>query len=440
LFIKVCNQNEIINNSLSDPLPHGFAAIPPTSELNNEASGQALTPKSSIHLLQETIESIFEDISKVNIENLLTFWLTLSSSEADLLKEPFLCLKEATADYLLDTLINYQFMTVKLWYLSFKMLGSLIGYNKNLFLSKDTVYKFVYKFLSSNHELVGDECCNSLIDFLKKLSESSCDTNEQESHFKKSLFGILCSSIDSEGCIRRTQGPIDAQVTFVEYLIAEDLVRCYEVESSNSDYENMVVKYFDYLAKILQHHIYIYPRLSLKGVTSPRSCFSGVLTSLLFGSNSNSSKNLNDKIKSSFDLPVPSFSVYGSAPHGFNINSNSINSNIYSSNSQQGSSMETSYNKQRLNMTNSSQSVLCNRDMLICLLLKFGINLVSDIKLTGLDTLIPTDEPKTDTKSEQISEAPTATNSASATFVNKIKCSESSEQGNSEHFYQDANF
>ena len=451
LFIKVCNQNEIINNSLSDPLPQGCAPNPTTTvvELNNEAT-TGLAQKSSIQLLQETIETIFEDISKVNIENLLTFWLTLSSSEADVLKEPFLCLKEPTADYLLDTLIDYPFMTVKLWYLSFKMLGSLIGYNKTLFSAKDTVYKFVYKFLSSNHELVGDECCNSLIDLLKKLSESSSSSEtahgEQESHFKKSLFGIICHSIDSDGCMRRAQGPIDAQVTFVEYLIAEDLVKCYEIESaantdsdSDSDYEAMVSSYFDFLAKILQHHIYIYPRLSLKGVTSPRSCFSGVLTSLLFGaSSSTNSKNLNDKIKSSFDLPVPSFSVYGSAPHGFNINSSGINANIYSSHaSQQASSIES---KQRFSMSSSSsQSVLCNRDMLICLLLKFGINLVSDVKLTTVsDGLVPGEEAKADAKSEQISEAPTATNSAvNGAKANKSNNEHSSEQENSEHFYED---
>jgi hypothetical protein len=72
----------------------------------------------------------------------------------------------------------------------------------------------------------------------------------------------------------------------------EDLVKCYEIESSanTSDYEAMVSKYFDFLAKILQHHIYIYPRLSLKGVTSPRSCFSGVLISLLFGGSSKQQK------------------------------------------------------------------------------------------------------------------------------------------------------
>ena len=364
---------------------------------------------SSVNLLQSTIESLFQDLTRVNLENLFTFWLTLSASE----EAPLLSLKEETVDYLLATLVDYSFMTVKLWYLAFKMCSSLLhgsvkGRSLN-FAGKDSLCRLIYKMLASEQELVGDECCGALVEFLRKLSDCVVDT-DQECHLKKQLFGILCKSVDADGCVTRSQGPLDAQVAFVEFLISDDLVKCYDLGEfdvslrkyytpnntisinlgvkdqdtfaqqveTNRVYESMIKNYFDHLAKLVQHHIFIYPRLSIKGTTSPRSCFSGVLTSLLCGpglASSNPSSaytNLNDKKKTSlFDMSMPNFSIYSSSSQNFN-------SSQYHAQGMYSSIPSSQTNPQQSNST--GQSVLCNRDMLVCLLLKCAVNLITDIR------------------------------------------------------------
>ena len=294
-------------------------------------------------------------------------------------------------------------MTVKLWYLTFKMFTTLLNYTKTTvnFSLKDSLYKLIYKLLSSDQELLGDECCSSLIEFLRKLSESLCDT-EHESHLKKKLFNILCQSVESgDGCITRSQGPIDVQVAFVEFLITEDLVKCYDLSvndqeehmETNKAYESMIKRYFDSLAKLVQHHIYIYPRLSIKGTASPRSCFSGVLTSLLCGPGGNignanvqSYNNFNEKKKTSlFDMSMPNFSMYSNSSQNFNstqYQAQSIYQSIQSSMNNHGNALANTAVSSSLT-TNSIQSVLCNRDMLICLLLKCAVNLITDIRINN---------------------------------------------------------
>jgi hypothetical protein len=424
--MQMCKENEIVSSSLTDPLPNAtnlhidfMHNIDSAKKSCDESSNTQ--SKSSIHLLQQTIESLFQDLSKVNIENLLTFWLTLSASESELNgkepSSPSLCLQEETINYLLDTLIDYPFMTVKLWYLTFKMFTALLHYSKASpltsssscvnFVTKDSLYKLIYKLLSSEQELVGDECCCSLIEFLKKLSDSIYDT-QQECHLKKRLFSILCKSIENDGCITRSQGPIDAQVAFVEYLITEDLVKTYDLnqfdneeskeyeqqkDETNRAYEDMVKKYFDFLSKLVLHHIYIYPRLSVKGTASPRSCFSGVLTTLLCGPPgvySGDNNNISKKKTSLFDTSMPNFSLYSSSSQNFNSIPFQSPYIYHSSQGNYGAQSNHHHHQQQQqhqgNTTNSIQSVLCNRDMLICLLLKCAVNLITDIKLNEINS------------------------------------------------------
>jgi hypothetical protein len=180
-------------------------------------------------LLQDTIEKLFENLSNINVENLITFWLTLSTPDCDSSnsstgnRETILVLKDSTANYLLEYLHGYGYMTVKLWHLTFRMLTQLLNTSEKQSIAKsftlnEAMYKLVYKFLSSNEELVGDECCQSLIEFLKRFGDCIQGT-ECERVFKMKLFYILCTGIEVNGCVNRSQGPIDAQVTFIEYLI-----------------------------------------------------------------------------------------------------------------------------------------------------------------------------------------------------------------------------
>ena len=383
-------------------LPCGFVFI---SSVFEDVGLKDFSNLKDILELLKVDKEMFEDLTKINIENLLSFWLTLSQSDN---QEPNFYLNETTINYLIETLLNYPFMTVKLWYLSFKTLSSLLlssskrftnDSNQSIafsFATNNSLYKFIYKFLSSNHDLVGDECCSSMLEFLKKLSESIQDTpGDYEYENRKRLFEVLCMSIDNDGCMSRYQGPIDGQVTFVEYLMSEDLLKCYDFKSDDdyddenndekiidSSFEQMIVKYFNSLSKLVQHHLCIYPRLSHKGETSPRSCFSGILTSLLFGPRSTNNTNFgsNDKFKSSFETASGQSIFANQNPFSNNQNSNNTNNNNnnninHNSNHIEKSSSSTSSS---FKPTNSIQSVLCNRDILTCILLKYAINIISD--------------------------------------------------------------
>lgn len=163
----------------------------------------------------------------------------------------------------------------------------------------------------------------------------------------------------------------------------------------NIHFEKMITNYFNSLSKLVHHHICVYPRLSLKGQTSPRSCFSGFLTSLLFGSRSTTSSfnnglsALNEKTKLSFDN-ISTQNIFGQNFNGSNTGLNAQYSNqIYNSMGSQSSKMNShsqdnssaaSSTKPSSFQNNSKYSILCNRDNLICLLLKNGINLISNIK------------------------------------------------------------
>ena len=297
LYMNMCIQNETINKSLSEPLPFTADMQPSNSlkSLNEDLSKEPdMTKLSSIRLIQETLETLFEDLSKVNIENLLTFWLTLGTldQETEFLAPPpppkptLFYLNEQTCTYLIEYLLKYNFMNVKLWHLTFRMLTCLLSNTASStpllaasFVQNNSLYKLIYKFVSANEELMGDECCHSLLEFLHKLNKL-CVSNECEKVFKKSLFQIICDCIDESGCIRRFQGPLDAQVVFVEYLMGEDLLVCFDAgdEADKEQFEHMTAKYFDSLSRLVHHHICVYPRLSVKGVTSTRSCFTGFLT------------------------------------------------------------------------------------------------------------------------------------------------------------------
>lgn len=259
-------QNEAISSSTSmmssgcEPLGGEILDLGEISEssatLSSEGtaattSSRVVSCKPSSVLLQETIEKLFENLTDINIENLITFWLTLSTPDCDAALtvgssssssagsfagsssvssgpgqsrgESILYLNESTANYLLEYLNEYAFMTVKLWHLAFRMLTQLLNTAEKqaiarAFTLNEAMYKLIYKFLSTNEELVGDECCQSLIEFLRRFGECIAGS-DSERVFKMKLFHILCSSIESNGCVNRSQGPIDAQVTFIELLI-----------------------------------------------------------------------------------------------------------------------------------------------------------------------------------------------------------------------------
>lgn len=137
-------------------------------------------------------------------------------------KQSYFHLNEATCQNLLEYLLNYSYMNVKIWHLTFRMLACLLTNAPsslvNVFAHNQSLYKLIYKFISSNEELVGDECCHALLEFLGKFNKLAA-ANDLEKVFKKNLFQILCHAIDDSGCIKQFKGPLDSQVTFISLLI-----------------------------------------------------------------------------------------------------------------------------------------------------------------------------------------------------------------------------
>ena len=349
LFVNMCIQNEIINRAVSEPLPSSLLKSAAQSEPNVEDS--QFTRKSSTQLLQDTIELLFDDLSRVNIENLLTFWLSLATLDAA--GQPLFHLNETTAAHLIDYLLKYPHMNVKLWYLAFRMLTVLVASSNQLdkFIQSSSLYQLVYKCISSPESLLGDECCNAFLEFLRRLTKLL--PPDAEKSFKRNLFSVLCEAIDESGCIRRLQGALDAQISFVEYLSGEELVTCLD---------DGFINYFDCLSRLAYHHICTYPRLSLKGAISPRSCFSAVLSSLLFSTR--------DKFKETKNPNQAAFAPFNQ----FGLNS--VNNSSFPSTS--NSSIQASH--LALKPMDTKHSILSSRDTLICILLKHAINLISNLK------------------------------------------------------------
>ena len=139
----------------------------------------------------------------------------------------------------------------------------------------------------------------------------------------------------------------------------------------------MTTKYFDSLSRLVHHHICVYPRFSVKGVTSPRSCFTGFLNSLMFGSSrtsltsfSHGVSTLSEKTKLTLDTMSQQFLLN---PHS-------------TTSTHQSGMFPSKLTDLKANtpfQISSKYSILCTRDNLVCLLLKNGINVISNIKLNA---------------------------------------------------------
>jgi hypothetical protein len=370
LFVQMTQQNDAINTTLDqlNSMQSGPASVVVTatvasdleneSLLSNESSSSSVKSSSSIGIIQQTLENLFQDLTNINLESLLTFWLTLSSSDdlvsvnspaptttnstpttslSPLLLSPplipvtttsatstsLLVLKDSTISYLLETLCTYPFMTVKLWFLTFKILLSLLSTTTttttNLLSSRQNetlLYKLVLKYLNAGGEqnnqqqandertLSGDECNQAFIDFLHKLTtlsttttstvpETTTATNDNyltNSRFNQTgLFSILNKLIDtttsSDYIYNNNSRSIDSQVAFIEFLLAQQ--HHYQLSSTHDYYSSvdnqLIEAYLMNLSRLIQRHLHLSARLTFKGQLSPRSCFSSVLSTLLFG-------------------------------------------------------------------------------------------------------------------------------------------------------------
>lgn len=197
----------------------------------------SIDPFGSTNLVQDTLEALFQDLNDINLENLFTFWLTLNNLPAQAQTTSTACqfpLKPASIHYMLDTLSNYPFMTVKLWHLTFKVLGILLNGIQSTTEFDPLLYKLVLRYMRSNasgHQsslsdekvLMGDECNQAFIDFLQKLVDRK--SSASSSSTRLSLFNILNQLIDRSEIATIENRSIDSQVAFVEFIIDQQAVQ-----------------------------------------------------------------------------------------------------------------------------------------------------------------------------------------------------------------------
>ena len=395
LSIKSGYLTDLINRAISDPLPLILLQKQnlednEQTESSTEAAGEQ---QQSSWLVESTIESLFKNLEIANIENLLNFWLSLNLFDAnevrfDFTKEPVIQLNEDLIINLIDYLVHYPYMTIKLWYLVYRTLTVVLNQQAtqinllNKLYSLKNLYNLIYKFISitnlttinllnnTNQELIGDETCQAFIDFIKRFMclNKTLNLTYNDYYIKTQLFDLICNSIDSRqvasnnndyvnGCITFSQGSLDAQIYFIEFLIEENITNFFEYNNvQRNDHDSLlIVTYFKNLSNLVKYHLSIYPRLSLKGVSSPRTCFSSVLTSSLPGTSTTNNVSFNPIFK--------------------NIASNDPMTSQQATTS--GAKQPQSKQQQPTSKFVTTQSILSNRDSLICLLLKLGVNLLS---------------------------------------------------------------
>ena len=301
--------------------------------------------------MQESVEAVFADLDALNLESLLAFWLSIGVSSTS--SEPLLELADSTVERLVRALHDYPCVSVKLWYMSLKALAGLLAVRtpRQRAALTPSLLQLVYKLLStgggggdsasasayshshshshsafgagshatlsssssggvfsssSSLSLIGDECCLALSELLARLGgPTTGDSPASCVELRCQLLDVLCTGVhERHGCMTpmRAHGSIDAQVTFVQWLINTETTTTSSTptptapntttttaSSSNSQFaessaklDAMLATYFDRLSMLVLRHLSMYPRINLKGEVSPRSCFSGVLGSLLY--------------------------------------------------------------------------------------------------------------------------------------------------------------
>jgi baculoviral IAP repeat-containing protein 6 len=389
LFIRLAQHNESINSAFEQlnnmNLIESYST-PSSCSIPSESQSSL----GSINLIQNTLETLFQDLKNVNLENLLTFWLTLTNNDdltTDINSQTF-HLKEDTFNYLLEILCNFPFITIKLWFLSFKTLIQFF-YNINS-TNNPLVFKLILKYLyANNYEqqqeekiLIGDECNQMFIDLLNKLVVVDEDDlllpnmSINQRLVRTNLFSIL-NKILEDKLQHYHNRAVDAQIAFVEFLLGLSNDSYFNQSINNEMFESLMTN----LSKLIKKHLYIYPRCTFKGHLSPRSCFSSVLTSLLFGTpNSNSNSNINNNNSSSGSSSATSSSGSTTSTtlnNKFVKSSPSTSSSIFESlQANHQNNIHQASSKQIEKIKN--QSVLCTQDLFMCLLLKLSINVINN--------------------------------------------------------------
>jgi hypothetical protein len=330
-------------------------------------------------LIQITLEGLFMSPDLCNLENLLNFWLQIMICHSESTAESKL--NEILQINFLNYLVDYQFFSVKLWYLVFRFLTLNFSLkNAKVLMQNQCLYSLIGKFLSYQQPnaknfltsqaiectLIGDECCSAFLDFLVHLFKLLTDSSD-ELRLIVQLLNILNSIVTSTGCVYSNNGAIDAQICFVNFLIAKKLMQQQaKIEKNDdglNDFHKSLKIFFVNLSNLIKIHIALYPRMSLKGVLSPRSCFSNVLSSLL---GSTMTINVGAKNKNGFAKP-------NSIPPLDNKYLKYFDFKFPASNDSQ---KITGFDRTDTSSgINTALSV--NRDLLICLLIRFAVGLLN---------------------------------------------------------------
>ncbi|XP_035825485.1 baculoviral IAP repeat-containing protein 6 [Aplysia californica] len=291
---------------------------------------------SSLEMLTQCFERMFARLStgRVSLESVLQLWLTLnedssaaeaaassvgvpagptSSTVFDPTRQPMIGLSENAVASLMEVGVLMPCMVVRTWVYLLQALCLLTNQRRpgtqgaegslaTCVLNNANLAPLLTKLLSSHaptgspaslsqHYQMGPAAVKMFGDLLYRLQCKSIEVGGQR--FKEMLLKIVYDLTAERGAIYQSTGPLDAQVQFVE-MLCDSPVLAVDVSNALSVVQTVTSLVYQHLA----HQDQVACRSSHDTSTGARTCFGGLVASLLRGSESRagSSDSLRDNL------------------------------------------------------------------------------------------------------------------------------------------------
>ncbi|CAL1542612.1 unnamed protein product [Lymnaea stagnalis] len=284
-----------------------------TDSADMKQDGETIPP-SSVEMLSQCFERMFSQLrsGRVNFEAVLQLWLTLNEDEPvgdvgattvngvasaqvfDATRQPIIALSQHAVASLMEVGVMMPCLPVRTWVYLLQALCLLTnqrhtnaqGIETSLapcVLNDPNLAPLLTKFLSSHQpagtQQIGPTAVKIFGDLLYRLQCKSIEVSGQR--FKEMLLKIVYNLTAERGAIYQCCGPLDAQVQFVE-MLAENTLISVDVSNALSVIQAASTLVYQHLS--LQDQVV--SRTSHDTSLGARSCFGGLVASLLRGNDS----------------------------------------------------------------------------------------------------------------------------------------------------------
>ncbi|XP_059157271.1 baculoviral IAP repeat-containing protein 6-like isoform X2 [Physella acuta] len=272
----------------------------------------------SVDMLSQCFERMFAQLrtGRVSIESVLQLWLTLnedpqlndvastantasnvaSAQVFDATRQPVIALSENAVASLIEVAVMMPCLLVRTWVYLLQSLclltnqrhtssgGTETSMAPNV-LNDPNLAPLLSKFLSSHppggaqQQQIGPAAVKVFADLLHRLHCKSIEVSGQR--FKEMLLKIVYNLTAERGAIYQCCGPLDAQVQFLE-MLAESTLVAVDISNALSVIQAASTLVYQHLS--LQDQVVC--RTSHDTSMGARSCFGGLVASLLRGSDS----------------------------------------------------------------------------------------------------------------------------------------------------------